>query len=447
MLLKFVVGNFMSYKETQEFSMIAGATRSYEERLKQIGDNRVLKFSAIYGANASGKSNIVNAMSYVRSLVINGVPSYRLPCYFKMDDGAKEKPTYFETYLSIEDNLYSYGVEYDSSKNCFVSEWLVSLKKNKDVFSRDITKGTYSFDKKLDDKTGHKLSSYLEDLKNDGGNLFLSYINKNSKNPLLEKPSPIKDVFAFFLNDLIVTSPSSILTSGDYFLVEEKINKLAHLLGEFDTGVKSIGYAPVDAETGLNTFPSFIINSMRSNYATLSKGENKRISFLARINNELWNVSMNGDDMQFAKVCFYHDEDKKYPFSLREESTGTVRIIDIAEILLTDANGKVFVMDELDRALHPQLTCKFVQMFLDEAKTKDNQLIVTTHESRLLDFDILRRDEIWFVDKKDGASSLYSLEEFNVRFDKRIDKAYLDGRYGGVPIFDSVFPSISKCQE
>lgn len=87
------------------------------------------------------------------------------------------------------------------------------------------------------------------------------------------------------------------------------------------------------------------------------------------------------------------------------------------------------------------MTYKFVETFLQLAANRDIQLIVTTHESRLLDFDLLRRDEVWFVNKrKSGESDIYSLEEYNERFDKKIDKAYLEGRYGGVPVFSTVFP-------
>ena len=92
-------------------------------------------------------------------------------------------------------------------------------------------------------------------------------------------------------------------------------------------------------------------------------------------------------------------------------------------------------------SLADQIVLDFYIPCLEKAKKSNNQLIVTTHESRLLDFDILRRDEIWFSAKEEsGESKIYSLEEFNVRFDKKIDKAYLDGRYGGVPIFNEVFP-------
>ena len=95
----------------------------------------------------------------------------------------------------------------------------------------------------------------------------------------------------------------------------------------------------------------------------------------------------------------------------------------------------------MDRCLHPSLSYKFIKTFLQKAEKSNIQLIVTTHESRLMDFNLLRRDEIWFVNKKSsGESDIYSLEEYNERFDKKIDKAYLEGRYGGVPIFSTVFP-------
>ncbi|HDL2265436.1 TPA: AAA family ATPase, partial [Enterococcus faecium] len=127
-------------------------------------------------------------------------------------------------------------------------------------------------------------------------------------------------------------------------------------------------------------------------------------------------------------------------FDIYEESDGTVRLLDLLEVLLTKKD-KVFVIDELDRCLHPILTYKYIELFLQVAKKRNIQLIVTTHESRLLDFGLLRRDEIWFVNRREsGESDIYSLEEYNTRFDQKIDKAYLDGRYGGIPIFTTLFP-------
>ena len=124
-----------------------------------------------------------------------------------------------------------------------------------------------------------------------------------------------------------------------------------------------------------------------------------------------------------------------------EESDGTQRLFDLIEILINKDKEKIYLIDELDRCLHPELTYEFVKRFLSNTKDKNTQLIVTTHESRLLNFDLLRRDEIWFANReKNGPTELYSLEDYNERFDKKIDKAYLEGRYGGVPIFETIFP-------
>ncbi len=143
--------------------------------------------------------------------------------------------------------------------------------------------------------------------------------------------------------------------------------------------------------------------------------------------------------MKCETINFLHGTENVL-FDMYEESDGTVRILDLLSVLLSEGN-KTYVIDELDRCLHPGLTYKFVETYMQMAKNKNIQLIVTTHESRLLDFDLLRRDEIWFVNKrKSGESDIYSLEEYNTRFDQKIDKAYLEGRYGGVPVFTSMFP-------
>ena len=138
------------------------------------------------------------------------------------------------------------------------------------------------------------------------------------------------------------------------------------------------------------------------------------------------------EDIKFHIINFKHFSDEEY-FSLGDESDGTVRLLELYSILY-DKRDKTYFIDELDRSLHPNLTYTFIKKFL--SKTNNSQLIVSTHEDRLLDLNILRRDEIWFVEKdKIGNSQLYSLEQFKTRFDKDIMNAYLEGRYGSVPKF------------
>ena len=148
------------------------------------------------------------------------------------------------------------------------------------------------------------------------------------------------------------------------------------------------------------------------------------------------------DKYNINTIKFKHINNDDTLYGLDEESDGTIRLMDLIDILIDDnKEDVVYIIDELDRSLHPQLTYKFVEQFFKLTKGNNIQLITSTHESHIMNFDLLRRDEIWFVNKNNkGESNIYSLDEFNERFDRKIDKAYLEGRYKGIPIFDTYFP-------
>ena len=149
--------------------------------------------------------------------------------------------------------------------------------------------------------------------------------------------------------------------------------------------------------------------------------EESKFGIVMRSNRDFFILDMDKEDEIVCRTIKFSHGKENILFNLSEESDGTVRILDLLEVLLA-GEGKTYVIDELDRCLHPSLTYKFVDTFLQLAAQKNIQLIVTTHESRLLDFDLLRRDEIWFVNKrKTGESDIYSLEEYNARFDQKID--------------------------
>ena len=135
------------------------------------------------------------------------------------------------------------------------------------------------------------------------------------------------------------------------------------------------------------------------------------------------------------KLLFQHGEDETL-YEFGEESDGTQRLIELLDIILNESKDMVFIIDELDRSFHPQMTRKFVETFLKRTEKKNTQLIITTHESNLMDLSLLRRDEIWFAEKEnDNSTRLYTLEKFKIRYDKVINKDYLAGRYGAVPVF------------
>lgn len=114
------------------------------------------------------------------------------------------------------------------------------------------------------------------------------------------------------------------------------------------------------------------------------------------------------------------------------------RLFDLVDLLLSDKEDTIYVVDELERSLHPKLTEHFLQLFIDAHKNDRIQLLFTTHEDSIMNQDLFRRDEIWFVERdSSGASSVYSLDRFKERYDKKLSKAYLEGRYGAIPVFGS----------
>lgn len=450
MLISFKVKNVLSFKELTEFSMVAGSTIKNDERLTNCKDFKLLKFSSIFGANASGKSNLVYAFKAMKNIVILSMPNFSVDYYYKLQDINKMESSYFEAILYLDNKSYSYGFEVSFVTNKIISEWLYELKgeHEKLIFENDVLNNKITFKKNFDAKLLNKLEFYKIDFVNNQTTLLLKFLNTDKPSLFeFEEAKIFKLVYNWFVNSLDIANPTTMITSAEFFKVESRLNCLSKFMEMFDTGIHKIDKVKKSIEEVKKELPTRIIDSIRE--AALKKMQDKNnyndIGSFIRIDNKFWiiKISKNGE-MEFEQIYFYHDMENKYPLTLEEESEGTARILDLAEILLTDGTNKTYVVDELDRCLHPQLTCKFVKLFLEKAKNENNnnQLIVTTHESRLLDFDILRRDEIWFVEKKNNISSLYSLEEYNVRFDKKIDKAYLEGRYGGIPVFDKVFPNV-----
>jgi len=252
--------------------------------------------------------------------------------------------------------------------------------------------------------------------------------------------SVLQVVYRWFSKKFLASGPNIPVTSGSTYFIDQKLKEVSALLQSFDTDIVEIVHDLINpSETSPFIQKQINLFEARSNKLLQQENPPKNISLLVRDNRNFVSISREADseELEIKRIFFRHSDGQS--FLIDEESDGTIRIMDLAEILLK-TESKEFVVDKLDRCLQPQVTYEFVSKFLEHAANYDIQLLVTSHESRLLDFDLLRRDEIWFVEKRKGESKLYSLEEFNERNDRKIDRAYLDGRYGGVPIFSAVFP-------
>ncbi len=456
MLIRFNVKNFLSFStrddgNTEEFSMLSGKVRSKKEHIYDDGKIKLLKFAAVYGANAAGKSNLVKAIHFMQHTVVIGLPDGHTEKYCKINPINKDMPSYFEFEVMLNGKYYAYGFEVLLSQSRFVSEWLVELhadNSEKLIFERDIEKGQYRLGADFKQKgLFEKMNIYAEDVSDDDTVLFLSLMNQNKKNLYLEyeKTRILRDVFLWIKSALDINYPNQPISDYSYFAKSSNVEEICRIISAFGTGITSFEMVNVPIEKVLGELPvkiqKHVVTEIEQKRAEIRNNKQiKKLAMVMRSNVDFFTITIDEDDLiQCQTIEFSHGE-KNVLFQLSEESDGTVRILDLLEILLA-GEGKTYVIDELDRCLHPSLTYKFVETFLQVAEEKNIQLIVTTHESRLMDFDLLRRDEIWFVNKKkSGESDIYSLEEYNARFDQKIDKAYLEGRYGGVPIFSTVFP-------
>lgn len=456
MLIRFNVKNFLSFSEredgkTQEFSMIAGKVRSKKEHLYDNGKIKLLKFAAVYGANAAGKSNLVKAMQFMWRTVMAGLSEGYADKYCKVSDGNKDKESYFEVEIMLDEKYYAYGFEVILNQGKFVSEWLMELSvdnKEKIIFIRDIEKGTYEFGNELNIKgLIDKLNVYAEDIQQDSSVLMLSIMNQNKKTlyEQYERAAIFQNVYMWMRNGLDINYPDRPISDYSYMAETENVEEVCRIISAFGTGITGFRMVEVPVEKVIAHLPKRIQEELVEDIEKKTMNmrndvELEKIGIIMRSNRDFFILNIDKEENIICQTIQFSHGKENILFNLSEESDGTVRILDLLEVLLS-GEGKTYVIDELDRCLHPSLTYKFVDTFLQLAAQKNIQLIVTTHESRLLDFNLLRRDEVWFVNKrKSGESDIYSLEEYNARFDQKIDKAYLEGRYGGVPVFSTVFP-------
>lgn len=434
MLIGFKVKNFKSFKELQHFSMIAGHTRSNENHIKEINDKKILKFSGMYGANGSGKSNFIQSISLFQEIVNKGVNSIINNIYYRGANSNKNENSYFEYEIALNNKLYSYGFELNFYNREIVSEWLIDMTKNKEkvIFERDLKKETCNSD--ILNKKYNNYENCLLEMKTNKNDLFLKEMNRRltMSNNHDEYYNDIIAVFKFLMYDTSIIRPSTHTLFGmDFQKDKEKILKI---LTKLDININDIIEEPSNLNIISAKLSKLDFSNLMNSLDILSSGY-KNFKCTLRIENDLYTIKKTNIGYDVSTLKFKH-KNSNDNFGAYDESDGTIRILELIDILLT--NNKLFLIDELDSSLHPLLVEGLLKIFL--SSNKNNQLIITTHESKTLNFDLVRRDEIWFSEKdENGESRIYSLEEYKnvARFDKKIDKAYLEGRFGAISKIDT----------
>jgi len=439
MLIRFKVGNYLSFKDTEEFSMISGETRNHPDHLMDLDRVKLLKLSAIYGANASGKSNFVKAIAESRDMITKGRSLRSNRCY-RLDSQFKDEPSYFEYEFEYDGKFYSYGFEYGSSKQRVESEWLYEFPQGADVkviFQRTGEKITHAFEG--NDKA--RMDIYAEDMQRSQNKLFL-FVMRDKIRKTDVGLQVFSSVFMWFEFNLVIYGSNSAFYTVNAISEPKLTVDVIEKLSTFGTGITGIIYERL--ETDKDVFPNEVISIIKEGLVTIKHESSIKDPCIdMRHGSEIYRMSLsNEDELHIEKAFFKHGV---VNFNSEEESFGSKKIYELLKTTLSEDEERTFIMDELDIGLHPHLSRKFVETFVGMNKGCNSQLVFTTHETYLMDFDLLRRDEVWFVDKDDsGQTSLFSLEDFNERGDRKIEKAYLEGRYGGIPVFSEL---IRECDQ
>lgn len=439
MLVAFTVENFLSFDQETEFSMVAGNSTNHPNHCVTVSNQakiQLLKMGVIYGANASGKSNFVKALDFARDLVVHGFNSVSFEKkYFRLDKNNAHKDTKFEFQIKLDTQIYAYGFVLRLTTQTLKEEWLVEVGESEDkpIFERTVLengKSEISINLALDSNTANRFSVYQQDVKNN--QLFLTELNNKNLEDIANI-EPITGFFRWLKKQLRIVFPESKYAGIDFIGRNDTMSNLfTPLLVHFNTGISGISTQELDFDKTMDKLPEEIktqlLTDMVSDTAMEVRIEGERFSLFRDKDNEVKIARLN--TQHTLKNSNEHEN-----FNLKDESDGTRRLFDLIPLIIdTIKSPKTYIVDEIDRSLHPELTQKFLQMFIANTTNNNSQLIITTHESNLLDAKLLRNDEIWFTEKnKEGATKLYSLEEFKPQHNNDIEKAYLQGRFGAIP--------------
>ena len=413
MLLQFSVTNFASIKNEVLFSLVPSKDKEHPENILKNGKFKANSLAAIYGANASGKSNLFKAMTtaivYIRQSNVyqHGQKIPVVP--YKFCDNCTSIPTKFEFTFVAEDGLkYIYG--FSATVERVTEEYLYVFRSSKPSMLFDRTDEKYSFPR------NEKANLQPLTRMNTPNKLFLATATSwNAQCTTIP--------FQWFATK-IDTQTSVDNQEGPALEAyknekEENIAFVKKLMKMVDINIVDVDIDIQEMPQDQSPIPGVDFGGIVINNQII-KPQNNRI--------EIRTGHVITDDS---------GAQKKYELSLLEESLGTIQLFLFAPFLRKALQtGKVLFIDEIDKSLHPSLIKLLVNLFRDaRINTNGAQLIFNTHETALLSLGTFRRDQIYFTEKKpeNGITDLYSLDDLSVRKDENIEKGYLLGRYGAIP--------------
>ena len=444
MLVKVSIENFKSFDSATELTMISSnKIRTNASHRLKIKSTQLLKYGVVYGANAAGKTNLVEFFRFFKECVIKGIPMEAVGMFCKNREENRERESSFEVQLTVDDKFYAYGFSAILSKRKITAEWLYELYQNgsaRCLFEREGNKRPVLDESlTLSNAEKNKFEIYADDFAGNKTSLFLTEMNRGKKYTVHSKILFFRDVYDWIQNNIAVITPNTPLIDLEYYYDTDSLKLINKLIATFDTGISKIKIEEISLDELSNSMPKAVFDRvMRHVKSRIEEQENPSFRMTMRSNESFFNIEVEGHSEPKVTTIRLNHVKSFFDFGFEEESDGTRRLFDLMDMLLNKREDMLYVVDELERSLHPKLTERFLQLFMQLHEKERMQLLFTTHESSIMDQSIFRRDEIWFVERNaDNASVIYSLDRFKERYDKVLSKAYLEGRYGAIPVFST----------
>lgn len=437
MLIRFSVENYRSFKEKQVFSMVAGKHTRHKEHIITLNGKRILKSGIMFGANASGKSNFVKAVNFGKNIALHRITSGRIiNRHFRIDKHFVNRPGIFQYDFWSNGHFYSYGFAISYIEAKFVSEWLYVIdgEKEKKIFERDEKGKIVTEIDFTNSENKRRFNIYAEDVVFE--KTFLSEIVSHKLDEVIDF-APFFEVKAWF-ESLIIIFPQTKFKDYRQFMTNDSLASMGKLLKYFDTGIESLHGKEQKVDEALSSYPIELRDDIKNSVLeAFNDKKTKNLSFVEiTVDNSRYIFSKNKfNELTVARLMANHGNPTDL-FDILDESDGTRRLFDLLPLYKKADQNFIILIDEVDRSFHTRLTVEFINKFFEKTIGISTQLIVTLHDSNVMNLNLLRQDEIWFIERQeDHSSRLYSLNMFKERFDRTVAKEYLLGRYGAVPNF------------
>lgn len=440
MLVRFIIDNIYSFGKRTEFNTLPGNLRTLPAHAyTQECGFKILKLSALYGANAAGKSNLVHALALLKEMVTGNLTAAEVTRNkFKLEGPEDSDEQLMVVEFIQNDVCFLYAIKVINGRIAVEELYLTGKKGDTLVYERTTDKDLvsrikFSAEFEINEKNMLLKEILLDEFVKPDKPILQLLANREN-----EQLAIVKIAFDWFAHNMGVLFPESKLTTFEHRLETDKAFRefVQEVVTSYHVGISEVS----TANTQLDVFFGKTVegkkiadklrNAMEQSQADIFRFENPDNNserfLLVQENNDIW--------VKVLQLKHQTYSDKGIQFSLSEESDGTVKLLNLLPAIYDVIYNKyVYIIDEIERSIHPSLIKELIRKFSHDEKSK-GQLIFTTHESVLLDQSIFRQDEIWFAEKDSGGcTDLYPLSKYKEHKTIDIRKGYLEGRYGGIP--------------